>query len=162
MSDTYYPQEIKDQAFAGIESSGSDTTGKTYTTEIYRPLSEVDKTYPPRIIAHETISQSLDTKQKKIRGEFAFSKEGSIQIGGYVNGVSGEIIISPLGLTAKNVNGETTVAIDGTTGDAIFKGEVKGGSFVSEGNVTISATGAFIVNDGTNNIILLGYQSGGF
>lgn len=162
MDDVFYPQEIEDNAFAHIESSGNDNIDKSYSTEIYKPLTEVDRNYPSKVIAHETISTTLDTRIKKIKGEYTFNKEGAIIVGGYVAGVSGEIAISPDGITGKNVNGETTFAIDGTSGDAVFKGEIKSGSVVSEGDVTISGQGAFIVNDGTYDRIIIGYQSGGF
>lgn len=161
MPDTYYPPEIPDNALGTIEQSGTDTTNNTYTTKVYTPVSEVDKNYPSRIVAHETLSQTLDTRTKKIKGEYSFSKEGAITVGGYVAGESGEISISPDGIVAKNVNGENTVAIDGTTGDATFKGQVKAGSFISDGDVTIRGTGAYVVDDGTYNVLRLGYFSGG-
>ena len=140
MDDVFYPQEIQDQQLGHIEASGQDSLDKSYQTDIYKPITEVDKKFPPRIVAHETVSQSLDTKSKKIKGEYTFNKEGAIIVGGYVAGVSGEVAISPDGIVATNVNGETTIAIDGTTGDATFKGTVQAGSVIS-GEVTAGGNG---------------------
>jgi hypothetical protein len=164
MSDVYYPPEIKDQAIGNqTETVGNDTTNKTYDTEVYSPVSPVNRDTPKIVISHETVSQSLDTRTKKIRGEYSFSKEGAIVIGGYVNGVSGEIAISPDGLVAKNVNGEDTIAIDGTTGNATFKGTVQAGSLIaglvnvgSPAVVIDGGNGRIVVNDGTNNRIVIG------
>lgn len=162
MSDVYYPHEIEDKQLGDTyEDSGDDNLGKTYSTEIYKPLTDLDRKFPSRVVAQETLSQSLDTRAKRIRGEYQFSKEGAIIVGGYEAGTSGEVAISPDGITAKNVNNETTFSIDGTTGDAVLKGQVKAGSFVSDGDVTIQGTGAFVVNDGTYNVLRLGYFSGG-
>lgn len=164
MSDVYYPHEIQDQQLGDTyETSGDDNLGKTYSTEIYKPLTNLDKNFPSRVIAHETLSSSLDTRAKRIRGEYQFSKEGAIVVGGYVAGTSGEVAISPDGITAKNVNNETTFSIDGTTGDAVFKGTINAGALiagaVSVGADTVSIDGAnqrIVINDGTTNRIVIG------
>lgn len=158
----YTPQEIVDQAITqDIEASGSDTTTKSYSTTQYTPVTEVDKKYPVKVIARELLSQTLDTISKKIRATYTFSKLGAIKAGEYVAGVSGEVALSPDGITAINKNGETTVSIDGTTGDAAFMGEIKGGSFSSSGDITVGGTAGYVVNDGTYNVLRLGYFSGG-
>lgn len=140
MDDVFYPQEIQDNQLGHIEASGDDNIDKSYTTEVYRPITEVDKKFPPKFVAHETISSTLDTRTKKIKGEYSFNKEGAILVGGYVAGVSGEIAISPDGIVAKNVNNETTVLIEGSTGDAYFKGTVEAGSVIS-GDIQLGGNG---------------------
>jgi hypothetical protein len=115
--------------------------------------------FPQKAVAVELLSTALNTKSKKILGSFTFGVIGSISIGSYVNGESGEVKISPDGIVAKNVNGDTTFALDGTTGDAVFAGTIQAGAVVT-GQVTV--TGAFVVNDGTYNVIWLGYLAGGF
>ena len=115
--------------------------------------------FPVKAVAVELLSTVLNTKSKKILGNFTFGVIGAISIGNYVNGVSGDIRISPDGIVGRNINGTTTFSIDGTTGDAVFAGTIQAGAVVS-GQVTV--TGAFVVNDGTYNIIWLGYLEGGF
>lgn len=152
MADTYYPREVQDAAIAGVEESGKDNSKTSYDTSTYTPVQQVDKKYPPKIIARETLSSSLDTRAKRIKGEYAFTKEGSIVIGGYVAGVSGEIAISPDGIVATNVNGTTTVSIDGTTGDAFFAGTIQAGAVVAG---AVDVGNGSIVLDGPNNRIVI-------
>jgi hypothetical protein len=163
MSDVYYPNEIKDQALGDVSETTGSNSGANLNTQTYTPVTAVDKNYPPKFIARETISQTLNTKEKKIKGAYTFSKQGSIVVGGYVNGVSGEISISPDGIVAKNVNGDTTVAIDGTTGDSTFKGTVSAGSVIAgatevgDGSIVIDgANNRITVDDGSDIRIVIG------
>ena len=138
---TYSPQEIQDQATGdAIAASGADTASKSSSMASYKPVATVEKKYPTIVVARELLSSALDTVSKKIKGTFTFSKIGAIKIGEYVFGVSGEVSISPNGITATNVNGTTTVGIDGTTGDAFFSGELRTGSVVT-GAVTVGGNG---------------------
>ena len=150
MSDVYYPNEIQDQALGEVSGTTGKSSSGNLNTQTYTPVSAVDKNYPSKIIARETISQTLNTKEKKIKGAYTFSKQGSIVVGGYVNGVSGEVAISPDGITGTNANGNTTFAIDGTTGDATFRGTVEAGSVIA--GATEVGNGSIII-DGTNNRI---------
>ena len=117
----YYPQEVKDTAFPqeefitiGVSQSKSGGT--------YSPQTTKDQRFPAKVIAYETIGSALNTKSRKIMGEFEFTEQGAIKVGKYVNGVSGEVAMTPNGITAKDSAGLTTFAIDGTTGNAVFKG----------------------------------------
>lgn len=156
----YYPETIDSMPLPGIEyeqtteSKSSTTGGVNYAERV-----PVNVSFPIKPVAVETIGQSFNTKTKKILGEFTFGILGAISVGQYEYGVSGEVKISPNGIIAKNINGDTTFALDAVSGDATFAGTILAGSVVA-GNVTV--TGAFIVSDGLYDIILLGRQVGGF
>lgn len=160
-NEVFYPPTIEDQAIGNIPSSGQDTN-KTYDTSTYKPIENVEQSFPSTVIAHETISNALDTRSKKIKAEFTFGKYGAIKIGDYEFGVSGETIISPNGIVTKNINGEETIAIDGTSGDAVFKGTVAAGSFIAGTYFEVaekdSRKGIFI-NDGTRDLIFIGFET---
>lgn len=159
----YYPEVIETYALpetiapTDSASGSSSSGGQTNLT----PSVQVDKSFPEKDVARETISSALNTKTKKILGDFSFGQVGAISIGVYENGVSGDIRITPNGITARNVNGTTTFSIDGSDGSAVFLGTVTAGSLVT-GSVTVQGQGAFIVNDGTYNVIHMGYLSGGY
>lgn len=157
----YYPEIIETFAFPDVaveeEAGSTNYEGKTNLS----PSTKVDQQFPPRRIARETISESINTKTKQILGTFTFGQVGAIAIGVYENGVSGDIRITPSGLVARNINGVETIAIDGSDGSAVFRGTIQAGAVVA-GNVTVSGQGSFVVNDGTYDVILLGYLSGGF
>ncbi len=154
---TYKPEEIADQPFP---QEGEVTSGESQETSggVYSPTTIKAKPFPKRVIAHETISQSLNTLSRKISGVFEFLKMGAIKIGEYVNGVSGEIKISPDGITAKNKAGVTTFAIDGDTGDAVFKGTVQAGSVLAADIYGENIVAGTITREGLEN----GLGSGAF
>lgn len=98
----------------------------------------VEQSFPTVRVATQLIGDVLNTKSRKILKELQFTKSGAFQIGEYVNGVSGDIRISPDGIVARNNAGVETVAIDGDTGDAVFRGRLQTGSVV---------TGVVVVGD---------------
>lgn len=153
----YYPEKISgnplpnhSEVVAGT-STPSTSTGenKSFGASEQKPVA-----FPFKVIARDTIGHSLDTKGRKILGDFKFGTLGAISIGTYENGVSGDIRITPNGLVARNVNGETTIAIDGTTGDATYKGTISAGSVIS-GNIIVGGAdnddGYISVLDASNN-----------
>lgn len=161
MSDKiYYPEVIENYS---IGSNVQEPNPPVYNASTPKSQNTqqviVDAKFPVKRISEELISTSLDSKRKKILGAYSFGTMGALTIGIYENGVSGDVSISPDGVVARNVNGTTTFAIDGTTGNATFLGTIEAGAIVS-GQVTV--TGAFVVNDGTYNVIWLGYLAGGF
>lgn len=137
----YTPAEISDSPLPNeeggevpISSGGGGTANGNFNPNSIKP-----KKIPKKVFADETISQSLNTKSKKILAEFEFLQQGAIQIGEYVPGVSGDIKLSPNGIVARNSSGQTTLAIDGDTGNAVFQGEVRAADFiVSDENGLIS------------------------
>jgi hypothetical protein len=144
----YYPNTIDD---TDIYPDVSDTVSETSTRDgsNVEKLNTVDPTaFPTYISAKEVISVSLDTQKRKILGSYSFSETGAIQIGKYVSGVSGEIKISPDGLVATNKDGDATITIDGTTGDATFLGTIAAGSVVT-GYLTIGGAAADVNTNAT-------------
>lgn len=158
---TYRPEILPTTPLPSIVEEEYEGSKNYIGTRIIAPQRDVDVRFPQRPIARETINHTLNTKTKQILGEYTFGQVGAIAIGVYENGVTGDIRITPSGITARDINGNTTFSIDGSTGDAVFKGTVTAGALVT-GSVTIQGEGAFVVNDGTYDIIILGYKSGGF
>jgi hypothetical protein len=164
----YYPRVIEDTPFPSEEIGGINIT-QSSPSGVYYPKTIKDQEFPIKRQATELLSNVLNTKSKKILGEFQFTSSGALQIGKQEDGISGDMRISPAGLVARNKAGETTVAIDAETGDATFKGEVQAGSVVTgevivgNNNVIIDGEGKrIIINDGTNDRIIIGYQENGF
>ena len=159
IDDTPFPQEgVLDQTVTQASSNGT-----------YKPTETKEQSFPTKKVAVELLSTSLNTRSKKILSEFQFTKSGAIQVGEYTNGVSGDLRLSPSGITARNTSGITTFAIDGETGDATFAGTIQAGTLISgmvvvgDNNVVINGDERnIIVNDGTNDRVLLGYQLNGF
>lgn len=158
----YYPEVIQETPFP----NQTTVVGST-TTQASGEVSTADKTkqvsFPTKKIAVEVIGSALNTKSRKILKEFEFTEHGAIQIGKYENGVSGDVRLTPDGITARDKAGNTTVGIDGDTGDAVFKGSVQAGSLITGavyvGDNTIILDGEnkrIIVNDGTTDRILIG------
>jgi hypothetical protein len=73
---------------------------------------------------NDLINARIDTEAKTILSDFSFGVSGALQIGTYVNGVSGDIKISPAGIVGRNINGDNTITISGSTGNATFAGTV--------------------------------------
>lgn len=117
----------------------------------FNPVATKEKTFPKKRTAVELISTALNTRSKKILKEFEFADSGAIQVGKYENGVSGDLRITPDGLTARNQSGLTTFAIDGDTGDAVFKGEVQAGAFIS-GLITVGDN-SVVIDGATKRMI---------
>lgn len=177
----YTPEVIADEPFPQEDTLPITVVdGGNKTTETYSQSTIQDQPLPVPRIANEVFSASLNTKTRKILGKFNFTPSGAIQIGDYKEGENGDISISPIGILARNVYGNTTFSLDGETGDVYFLGTVRAGSIISEsaiqgGSININnvftvdnlgnmmATKAtIIINDGTNDRILIGKQVGGF
>ena len=70
---------------------------------------------------------AISTATQTIIGDFTFTATtGGLQIGTYVNGVSGDIRISSTGILGRDSAGATTFSINGTTGVAVLNGLVVG------------------------------------
>lgn len=152
------PTTIKDAPIpliAGGEtpSLGSNTDSVVADSGAYLPNTHIDTKFPQVNVAQETISQSINTETKKILGEYTFEQNGAIAIGKFSQGVSGEIDISPVGIVARNVNGDSTFSLNAATGDAIFKGTVEASGFVIADETGLHSVNNFpsdSVSDGAN------------
>lgn len=144
----YTPEVIADQPFpisgegALMESNSSSTQS---SKGVYGAKETPEKQFPQKMVAKELFSTAINTISKKILKVFEFAKSGAIQIGEYINGVSGEIKISPDGIVAKNKSGVTTFAVDGDTGNAIFSGDVRASTFTTD-FFTVDSSGNVVAN----------------
>jgi len=165
----YYPETIDENPLPlEGEVVGFGETQKTSNDEFQEKKIETQP-IPTRRIAYEVIGNQLNTRTRKILAEFEFTESGAIQVGKYENGVSGDLRITPNGITARDEAGLITFAIDGTTGNAVFKGEVQAGTIITglvvvgDNSVIIDGDAKrIVINDGTNDRVLIGYQKDGF
>lgn len=151
----YKPETIKDTPFPQEEGEGLETSQKTGV--VYTPQTIRDQPFPIARISNELISSVLNTKTKKILGEFTFTPSGALKIGDYQEGEAGQINISPDGIVARNTDGETTFSLDGDTGDATFLGTVRAGSLISDSTIeggAININDVFLV-DADGNVTML-------
>jgi len=165
----YYPETIDDSPYPNEEAEGNYSASESSKNEIFTPSKIKNQGFPARRVSHEVIGAAINTKSKKILATFEFTESGAIQVGKYINGVSGEIKISPSGIVARNTAGNTTFAIDGETGDAIFTGIVQTGTLISgivivgDNNIRIDGEAKqIVISDGENDRILIGYSENGF
>lgn len=148
--DAPFPQ---DQAQNNSESGGG-VSGGSVSSPVVKETG-----FPVRTMAIEVLSTAFNTISRTIEDTFSFTKMGAIQIGEYINAISGQILISPNGISAKNKDGIDTFAIDGTTGNAIFAGTVRAGStIVADTIVTEQASSGngrtVYYNDGLPSIVI--------
>lgn len=146
----YYPSELQDTEI-GTDTGLSSNITSTKENSVVESINTVsDSNIQISRVANEIVGISLDTLKSRILGTYTFSDSGSIQIGKYVSGVSGQIQLTPDGITATNSSGATTFAIDGTTGDATFLGTISAGSIVT-GYLSVGSA-ASDVNSGLTGI----------
>lgn len=149
----YTPQEISDNPFPASEAvSLQATTGTAGAVVTAKAVK--DTPFPTKRVAVELLSTALNTKSKKILQEFQFASSGAIRVGEYVNGVSGEINITPAGITATDTAGNTTFALDGETGSATFAGTIQAGSIIA-GDVIVGNNTWVISGDPDDPRIIL-------
>ena len=163
----YTPEVVQDQPFPG----GTEEIPKAETlpSGTYSPTTTPATEITRKRVAVELLSQALNTRTKRILQEFELELSGGFKIGNYKDGETGDVRITPNGITARDKAGVTTMSLDGTTGDAIFKGKIQSGAVftgaVNVGNNNVIIDGdkkQIIVNDGANDRILIGFQEGGF
>lgn len=158
----YYPDTIVDSPLPGQEPANfgisQATSGGSFSTE-----KATDQSMPTKRVAIELLSSALNTKSKKILAEFTLTEQGALQIGKYVNGVSGDIRLTPSGIVMRDKSGITTVAQYAEDGSAVFKGSIQAGSIITGlvivGNNSLIFDGdnkRILVNDGENDIIAIG------
>lgn len=136
----YTPEIVAENPFPNEEGiSNFASSARSSSGEIYSSPTTQIKPFPKKKIAYELLSTALDTKSKRITQPFEFSPSGALQIGTFEEGISGDLRLSPNGLVARDLAGLTTFAIDGTSGDATFRGSVRANDFVvSDENGLIS------------------------
>lgn len=148
LADTPFPMENE------MNQTMSEPSGNVQTASAIS-----DNSFPTKKIAVDTIGSSLNTKSRKIIQEFSFTQSGAIQVGTYELGVSGDIKISPNGIVARDSSGTTTFALDGTTGDAVFAGQIRAGSAIVADTIAIESSNTgygriVFYNDGLPSIVI--------
>lgn len=158
IADIPFPQE------GAIDLGVSQSTGASFSSQATK-----DTPFPVKRTAVELLSTALNTRSKKILQEFKFTQSGALQIGTYEAGVSGDVRISPNGIVGRDTSGNTTFSLDATTGDAVFSGTLQSSNLLT-GTIVVGNNGiiidgdthTIIVNDGTYDRVLIGYDEGGF
>ena len=150
IEDTPLPDQIEGENFSETQKTSNQTFGQ-------RKIK--DQRFPVKKIATELLSSSLNTKTKKILAEFQFTESGALQIGKFLVDVSGDLRITPNGITARDKKGDITFALDATTGDAVFKGSVQAGSLISGsvivgGKANIDGSISVLDNYGAPKVLL--------
>lgn len=125
----YTPEVIEENPLPGATEIVTSPTG-SQPAGTYSPSTTAEQKLPVKRTAIELLSTALNTRSKKILQEFDLEQTGGFKVGNFQEGVSGDLRITPNGLTARDISGITTFAIDGTTGDAIFAGQVRAGSTI--------------------------------
>jgi len=150
----YYPEQLPTVPLPEtIDLPTRGSGGHSETKKLMSPTSTgVDVRFPPIQVARATISETLNTVTQKVLGSYTFGQVGSLAVGTYENGVSGDIRITPDGITARDINGSTTFSLDGTTGDAVFAGTITAGALVTG---AVEVGDGSIVIDGANTRIVL-------
>lgn len=159
MNDKVYTQEIvAENPFPGevVQTVSDSTSG---TKDNYTPTTTKEKNLPKKRTAVELLSTALNTRSRKILQEFELQQSGGFQIGNFQEGLTGDLRLTPNGITARDIAGLTTFAIDGTTGDAVFAGQVRAGStIVSNTIITEEASSGngrtVYYNDGIPSIVI--------
>lgn len=124
----YTPEVINQTPFPGEPQPFPITT--TQPTGVYSPGKAPNKNFLKLQYADELLSTTLNTRSKKILGNFDLESKGGFQIGDFTEGVNGDIRITPAGITARNKAGITTLTVDGDTGDVALLGTVKASGFI--------------------------------
>ena len=166
----YEPEIIQENDFPG-EVSQTISQTQTGTGDNYSPGTDKEKTFPTKRTAVELLSTALNTRSRKILEKFDLVQSGGIQIGDFKEGISGDVRITPNGLTGRNIAGLATFALD-TDGNLTLVGELRSGSTIT-GQVVVGNNGviidvddngnpSIIVNDGTHDRVIIGYSANGF
>ena len=154
---TYHQEIVQDNPFPG-EPLLVPLTSQANPAGTFSPSVSKDKTFPIKRTAVELLSTALNTRSRKILEKFDLVQSGAIQIGNFKEGLTGDLRLTPNGITARDIAGLTTFAIDGSDGSAVFAGEVRSGTLitgtvvVTDGNIALYNNGIleiFIGDDGT-------------
>lgn len=147
----YEPEIIQENPFP-TEPQLVPFAGQRNPKGTFTPKVSKDKAFPTRRTAIELLSTALNTRSKRILQEFQLQDSGGLKVGDFKQGASGDLRITPNGITARDIAGITTFAIDATTGDAIFIGTIRAGTIISG---LVSVGDSSIVLDGENKRIVI-------
>ena len=167
----FFPEVIQENPFPN-EVVTSISPSSQNAKDNFAPSIAKDKIFPVKRSAVELLSTALNTRSRKVLENFELVKSGGFQIGDFQEGLTGDIRITPNGITARDLAGLISFVLDGTDGSAVFRGEIKSGSIVT-GQVVVGNNGviidvddngqpSIIVNDGANDRVIIGFQQNGF
>src|SRR3990167_5163470 len=108
----FYPEEIVENPFPGEDTLLAIV--ESQSPGIFSPTTTKEKAFPKKRTAVELLSTVLNTRSRKVLGEFELTQTGGFKVGNFEEGISGDLRITPNGLTARDIAGLTTFAIDGT------------------------------------------------
>jgi hypothetical protein len=154
----YTPEVIEDTPFPGVVETVVDEQGTSAVNQTYKPAETTERPFVRKQPATELISSALNTQNRRILAEWQFAQSGALKIGTYQAGVSGELSLTPSGITAINTSGNTTFAIDGENGNATFAGTIQAGAVVS-GQVIVG-NGTWVIDGDADNPMIILYNSG--
>ncbi|MCR4324153.1 MAG: hypothetical protein NUV69_00490 [Candidatus Curtissbacteria bacterium] len=157
--DVFEPEVIEDNPFPGEPLVIPTSVSEGGKNDTFSPATTKGEKFPVKRTAVELLSTALNTRSRKILEEFKLVQSGAIQVGNFQEGLTGDLRITPNGITARDIAGLTTFAIDGTDGSAIFAGQVRAGStIVSNSIITEEATSGngrtVYLNDGIPAIVI--------
>lgn len=169
---TYLPETIEQQALPIVGDVVIPASPTTESSSPSNPRSSGEATVkeipvgqqlarplPFKDFATEVLGTALNTKSRKILGSFSFGRLGAIQIGNYELDATGDIRITPDGITARNSAGATTFNLDGATGDAQFAGTLSAGAIIASDRIYLGVDGIHIRDDSDNDVIFLGIET---
>lgn len=139
----FFPNTIADKPIDGGSIGNNTDTKDTAFSPNSSPSNEINSP----VLASDVVGMSMNTQARQILGGYTFGQVGSLAVGKYVAGVSGDIRISPSGIVGRNTSGTNTFTIDGTTGSATFLGTVTAtagsiGGFTIASGYLYAGTGA--------------------
>ena len=143
MDQVYTPEIVQETPFPGANIQLDNQTQGNTTN--YTPTVSKENALPLKKFATELLSTTLNTRSRKILQEFALQQSGGLQIGDFKEGISGDIRLTPNGITGRDIAGITKFAID-TDGNAVFAGEIRSGSEVT-GSVSILEGGYLVIGN---------------
>lgn len=150
-----YTPEVVDEVPFPTEQEQILSVSDSESGGTYSPAKTQPTPFKQKVVSHETLAQSLNTRSRKVLQEFDLIQSGGFKVGDFKEGISGDLRITPNGLTARDIAGNTTFAIDGTTGDATFKGTVQAADFtVIDENGLVSLSSFFSETISSNEFAL--------
>lgn len=161
------PEVIQEIPFPNQDTVPNSTTSSSPSSQgiVSSPTSK-EKSLPKKRSAVELLSTSLNTRSRKVLQSFELEQSGGFQVGNFQEGVSGDVRMTPNGLTGRDMAGITTFALD-TDGNLVLKGELQSGSVIT-GNIIVgnnrviisvdeNGEPSIIVNDGSYDRVLIGF-----
>lgn len=150
-NDTYEPEVVQENPFPNelVSPTGQISRG---TGDTFTPATSKEKMFPKKRTAVELLSTALNTRSRKVLQEFELEQSGGFQIGKFEEGLTGDVRITPNGLTGRNVAGITTFALD-TDGNLVLVGELRSGSLIT-GSVVVTDGDISLYNDGVLEIFI--------